>query len=455
MTGTKDLFNSICSMDNLYRAYQNAKSGKGWYKEVKQIEKRPFYYLAGLQYMLKNHLFKTSDYEIFILNEGKKKRDVYKLPFFPERIAQWAILQVIEPFLLANMTADTYSAIPGKGIQPIVDDLRGHYKTKIIDGKKKSVWVPSILLTDEENTRYCFKTFWKIYRNDMKERLRENTMRSKDYIVELKILPYFGNRNISEVSAADIREWQNTLLKKGYSQTYLRTVNNQLSCIFNYAVKYYDLPRNPCRQAGTIGKSKADEMNFWTQDEFEQFISCMEDKPTSHCGFMILYWTGCRIGELLALTLEDFDEKEKTLRINKSYQRIGNRDVITDPKTKKGKRTITLPDFLVMELKEYTGRLYGLMTQDRLFQNTTKAYWEHEIQRGVELLGVKRIRLHDLRHSHASLLISKLGAQPNLVADRLGHEKIQTTLSTYSHLYPDQSRKLADQLERLAETVEN
>lgn len=157
MTGTKDLFNSICSMDNLYRAYQNAKSGKGWYKEVKQIEKRPFYYLAGLQYMLKNHLFKTSEYEIFILNEGKKKRDVYKLPFFPDRIAQWAILQVIEPFLLANMTADTYSAIPGKGIQPIVNDLRGYYKTKRVDGKKKSVWVPSILLSDEENTRYCYK----------------------------------------------------------------------------------------------------------------------------------------------------------------------------------------------------------------------------------------------------------------------------------------------------------
>lgn len=157
MTGTKDLFNSICSMDNLYRAYQNAKSGKGWYKEVKQIEKRPFYYLAGLQYMLKNHLFKTSEYEIFILNEGKKKRDVYKLPFFPDRIAQWAILQVIEPFLVANMTADTYSAIPGKGIQPIVNNLRGYYKTKRVDGKKKSVWVPSILLSDEENTRYCYK----------------------------------------------------------------------------------------------------------------------------------------------------------------------------------------------------------------------------------------------------------------------------------------------------------
>lgn len=157
MTGTKDLFETICSMDNLYRAFLNAKQGKGWYTEVKQIEKRPYYYLAGLQYMLKNKLFHTSDYEIFILTEGKKKRDVYKLPFFPDRICQWAILQVIEPFLIANMTKDTYSAIPDRGIQPIVDDLRGHYKKKKVDGKEKKVWIPSILVTDEENTRYCYK----------------------------------------------------------------------------------------------------------------------------------------------------------------------------------------------------------------------------------------------------------------------------------------------------------
>lgn len=112
--------------------------------------------------------------------------------------------------------------------------------------KREAVaWVNQFTMQQAHNLNMDFKAFWEIYRNDMKERLRENTMRSKDYIVELKILPYFRNRNISEISAADIREWQNTLLKKGYSQTYLRTVNNQLSCIFNYAVKYYDLPRNP------------------------------------------------------------------------------------------------------------------------------------------------------------------------------------------------------------------
>ena len=295
-----------------------------------------------------------------------------------------------------------------------------------------------------------FESFWKMYRNDMGQRLRENTLRSKDYIVELKILPYFGKRKIAEITAADVRIWQGELLKKGYSQTYLRTVNNQLSCIFNYAAKYYDLPRNPCAQAGSIGKGKADEMSFWTQTEFEQFIDCVKDKPLSYYGFLTLYWTGCRIGELLALTLEDFNPVEKTLRINKSYQRIKGRDVITDPKTQKGKRTISLPDFLVEELQEYVGKLYGMTLQDRMFQ-TTKAYYEHEMIRGVELSGVKKIRIHDLRHSHASLLISKLGAQPNLVADRLGHEKIQTTLSTYSHLYPEQSRQLAEQLNMLVE----
>lgn len=136
MTGTKDLYEVICSMDNLYKAFLNAKKGKGWYKEVKLIEQRPFYYLAGLQYLLKNHLYRTSEYEVFTLTEGRKAREIYKLPFFPDRIAQWAILQVIEPFLIANMTKDTYSAIPGRGVQPIVDDLRGHYEVKKVNGKK-------------------------------------------------------------------------------------------------------------------------------------------------------------------------------------------------------------------------------------------------------------------------------------------------------------------------------
>lgn len=111
-------------MENLELAYKNAKKGKGWYKEVQQIAKRPYYYLAGLRWMLKNHKYHTSEYGVFVKRDGKKEREIYKLPFFPDRIAQWAVLQVIEPQLLAYFTDDTYSAIPNKGIHAAFKKMR-------------------------------------------------------------------------------------------------------------------------------------------------------------------------------------------------------------------------------------------------------------------------------------------------------------------------------------------
>ncbi len=119
-----NLFEKICSMENLELAYNHAKKGKGWYREVQQIAKRPYYYLAGLQWMLQNHKYQTSDYETFIKKDGKKEREIYKLPFYPDRICQWAVLQVIEPQLLAFFTDDTYSAIPNKGIHAAFNKLR-------------------------------------------------------------------------------------------------------------------------------------------------------------------------------------------------------------------------------------------------------------------------------------------------------------------------------------------
>ncbi|MCI8752928.1 MAG: site-specific integrase [Lachnospiraceae bacterium] len=318
------------------------------------------------------------------------------------------------------------------------------FKTK----REALKWGEQFKFQQESNLDMDFQAFWELYRADMSQRLRENTFRTKDYIVELKILPYFGKRKIADIKAADIRKWQNQIMKEGYAPTYLKTINNQLSAIFNYAARYYDLPKNPCVQAGSMGKSQASSMDFWTQEEFGLFVECVKDKPVSYMAFRTLFWTGIRIGELLALTLGDFSAKDKTININKSLQRIDGRDVITEPKTEKSKRVIALPDFLVEEMKDYVNRLYGMMPGDRLFM-VTKAYLEHEMSRGVALSGVKKIRLHDLRHSHASLLISKLGAQPLMVAERLGHEKIQTTLNTYSHLYPDQARNLADQLNLL------
>lgn len=306
-------------------------------------------------------------------------------------------------------------------------------------------WLRNFLITQKADFNMKFEDFWKMYCADMETRLREHTMRTKKYIVELKILPYFGDKRVNDITAADIRQWQNELIKMGYSPTYLKTINNQLSAIFNYAVRYYDLKSNPCVKAGSMGKSKAEEMDFWTGEEFRKFIDSVMNKRLSYMAFMTLYWTGMRMGELLALNPKDIDLEKRTISITKSYQRLGKKDVITPPKTPKSKRVITIPEFLAADIKDYMDSLYDLQENDRLFP-ITKYYLEHEMQRGIKESGVKRIRVHDLRHSHASMLI-ELGFSPLEIANRLGHEKVETTLNTYAHLYPNKQTKLAERLD--------
>lgn len=196
-----------------------------------------------------------------------------------------------------------------------------------------------------------------------------------------------------------------------------------------------------------MGKKNAEEMLFWTKDEFNLFIGgkYFENKPASRTVFMTLYYTGMREGELLALTPADIDLERKEIRINKSYQRLNKEDVITAPKTPKSVRTITIPDKLCACLKEYMDMCYELKSSDRMFPYT-KYFIYHEIEKGSKAAGVKRIRAHDIRHSHASLLI-EMGFSPLLIAERLGHEKVQTTLDTYSHLYPNKQAEVAKKLD--------
>lgn len=133
----------------------------------------------------------------------------------------------------------------------------------------------------------------------------------------------------------------------------------------NYAVRYYNLKENPCHKAGSIGRNHADEMQFWTTDEFKRFLEKISDKPAARAGFLTLYYTGLRIGELLALEYADIDFEGCNLTVNKSYQRINGKDLVTLPKTPKSIRTISIPEFLRDELKAYTEQLYGLQGHDR------------------------------------------------------------------------------------------
>lgn len=252
------------------------------------------------------------------------------------------------------------------------------------------------------------------------------------------------------ITAQQIITWQNELINykddngKPYSPVYLKTIHNQLSAIFNHAVRYYNLKENPCQKAGSMGKKKNREMLFWTKEEYLKFADAMMDKPMSYYAFEILYWTGIREGELLALTSADFDFEKRTVTINKSFQHLNGRDIITSPKTEKSNRTIQLPKFLCDEMQDYLKMLYDVGLEDRVFP-ITKSYLHREMDRGAKEAGVKRIRIHDIRHSHVSLLID-MGFSATAIADRVGHESIDITYN-YAHLFPSKQAEMADKLD--------
>ena len=168
------------------------------------------------------------------------------------------------------------------------------------------------------------------------------------------------------------------------------------------------------------------------------------ESPMHYYAFEMLYWCGIREGELLALTPADFDFKRQTVRINKSYQRIDGKDVITEPKTQKSIRTIRLPKFLCDEMTDYLAMLYGVESDDRMFPLSKSALYR-AMREGSKTAGVPKIRIHDLRHSHVSLLIN-MGFSAVEIADRLGHESIEITYH-YAHMFPSRQDEMADKLD--------
>ena len=289
-----------------------------------------------------------------------------------------------------------------------------------------------------------FKNFVEIYLESMEHRIKENTLMTKQNIFYHHIVPYLGEMKLDEITPKDIIHWQNQVMKdNNYKKTYLKTIHNQLSALFNYAVRFYGLKNNPARLAGNMGKEEVGEMKFWTKEEYLTFSRAMMNKEESYHAFEILYWCGIRLGELLALTAEDFDFEKKTLRINKSYQRIKGKDVITTPKARKSNRVLTLPDFLSDEMQDYISRLLYLKVDDRIF-TITKSGLHHEMDRGCRETGVKRIRVHDLRHFHVSMLI-EMGFSAVDIANRVGHESVKVTYR-YAHMFPNKDLIIAKKL---------
>lgn len=333
-------------------------------------------------------------------------------------------------------------------------DWKGERQQKLKRGfatkREAQEWERQFLMSKRADINMTFEQFAKLYERDIKPKLKLNTWITKESIIQKKILPYFGKRKLSEITARDIICWQNEIRElkdwhgKPLSATYLKTVHNQLSAIFNHAIRYYGLQVNPAQRAGNMGKEERKEMLFWTREEYTKFSDAMMDKPMSFYAFEMLYWCGIREGELLALTPSDFDFEKGTVSITKSYQRLNGRDLITTPKTEKSNRIIRMPKFLVQEIQDYLKMLYGIGPEDRMFQ-VTKSYLYREMKRGSKEAGVKCIRVHDIRHSAVSLLID-MGFSATAIADRVDHESIEITYN-YAHMFPSRQAEMADKLD--------
>jgi len=342
-------------------------------------------------------------------------------------------------------------------VQLSYKDWKGNYKHTCKRGfetkREAQEWEQQFMSKIAGSNDMSFESFAELYLENIKERIKESTFITKENIIRNRIIPYFGSKRLNEINTQDVIKWQNEMLKlelpnsnKRFSKSYLKTVHNQLSAMMNHAVRYYGIKSNVAQIVGNMGTDKDVQMNFWTLEQYKKFSREMMDKPMYFLCFEILYWCGIREGELLALVPNDIDLKEKTINITKTFHHLNGRDYVTDPKTRKSKRKVSIPDFLCDEIQEYLRFTYKLDDNSRMFP-VTKGSLTAAMAYGTKRASLPHIRIHDLRHSHVSLLIN-LGYSVVAIADRVGHESSEITFR-YAHLFPTVQSNMANKLDSI------
>jgi integrase len=287
------------------------------------------------------------------------------------------------------------------------------------------------------------KSLYEIYLEDKRKQVKPSSLLNITNTIDTYILPTLGDKVLTDISTNTIRQWQNHLAsldkKTGgkLQPMTLLTINRRLSALLNFAVKYYNLPRNPLAITGAQGKFTR-RLDFWSKDEFEQFMAEVNN-PMYEGLFTLLFYSGMRIGEALALDKSDFVGSKVT--INKT---IDHRNNITPPKTKSSERTIILPNIAVKALNNVCEKLPDTK---RIFPITYVTAGEY-YRKVVAKAGVRYLPIHALRHSHASMLIAN-GVPITAVSKRLGHSSPQVTLSVYAHALSDSEQSIADKLNSL------
>ena len=289
--------------------------------------------------------------------------------------------------------------------------------------------------TSADNVEVTIAKLVESYLEDRKIHTKLSTYKGITSVMNVHILPYLKNLRIQDLTTTIMRRWQNEILKLNLKPSMTRKIHAQCSALLNYAVKYYGLKQNPLKLTNAIG-SLDSKVDFWTAEEFKKFISVV-DKPKYNLCFQLLFISGMRIGELLALDVNDFDFENNIINITKSMAH--NNRKITTPKNIQSIRKIDMPSEIMKLTNEYIKSLDEISSP--LF-NFTESALINALRKYTLIAGVKKIRIHDLRHSHATFLIHK-GVPITVISQNLGHKSPDVTLKIYSHVYKDMSEKTA------------
>lgn len=297
-----------------------------------------------------------------------------------------------------------------------------------------------------------FKNLWEIYKQDYQCRVKKSSYISAVTNFEKRVLPSFENMPVNQITANDVRKWERELQSKNeLAPASIQSLHGHLSSVLHFAQKFYGLPTNAATIAGYSVKieSKPNELHFWTVEQFKKFDAAAQGDEPFRTLFLLLFWSGIRVGEAMALTIGDIDFDEGTINISKTYHRFDKQDIVTAPKTPNSNRVVPIPSQLLDVLREFIKHIPHATKKTRLFESAfvVKTVRNHFYQI-TEKAGLPRIKVHDLRHSHASMLIQQ-NVPPIVIRDRMGHKSIQTTLDIYSHLYPTKGGEIADILSNI------
>ena len=314
------------------------------------------------------------------------------------------------------------------------------FKTK----QDAEVWIQACQQYVCGDNTILFHQLTDAYLSCVSSIIRSNTVLNKKAIISKHILPFFEDYRICDISIDTIRDYHTHLANCSLSDSFIKTIHNQLTAILNFAVEVYGLKENPAQLVGNPGTDKHTSVSYWTIDQYMSFrkeIAALKVKSYL-CAFDLLYFSAVRVGELLALTKKDIDFVNCTIAISKSRQLIEGITTLTPPKSRQSYRTITLPVFLALELADYSKEF---SSQDYLFPSFTKALLARVVKEYSAKAGIDKIRLADFRHSHV-LLLAQQGYDVNSIAKRIGNDAVDVA-KRYSALFSDAELQIAKSLQ--------